>query len=209
MYHIDGIVCEGKIIAAWPSKYINTCLEMAEGKPTGSYLLPPSNPLIPKLIKYTQNVLLALPTPRDTGFHLEVFCDGQDIIFCEIASRIGGPWINDVWVRGMNLNLKKEFIRAQTLLCPITQSYLATPNELVGGIIFPPRKGVVKKINYNCELSRVIEYQAFLKAQESLSSPDGMLGHILYFIFTGNSQEEIEQKAQEIIGWVNKNIEIS
>lgn len=207
MYHIDGIIRDGKIIAIWPSKCINTCLAMTTGSPTGSYLLSTQNPLVPTLIRFAEKVLTALPTPVDTGFHLELFWDEKECTFCEIASRIGGPWINDLWVHGMGFDLKNEFVRAQASL-PTRYSSPVTQKSLVGGMIFPRQRGIVQAIPSFCDLDGVIEYTSFIHPGDRLNTSNGMLDHILAFTFTAPSEEAIERKIEDIHQWVQEKVRI-
>lgn len=57
MYHVDGIIRGGRIVAVWPSRCINNCLQMTMGKPTGGYLLSADNPLVSVLNQYTAKIL--------------------------------------------------------------------------------------------------------------------------------------------------------
>lgn len=199
MYHVDGIVREGMIAVIWPSKCINTCLDMLEGKPTGGYLLSPQNPLIPRIKEFALKILEALPTPAETGFHLELFIKDDQLIFCEIASRIGGPWINDLWIEGFGINLKKEFIRAQAGLRLLPHA--ASPNRLIGGMIFPPQPGIVDAIPNECPISAVLRYSPLITKGDLLQKPDSMLGHIASFVLSANSEEEMLQTINRVHDW--------
>jgi len=208
MYHVDGIVRDGAVLAMWPSKCINNCLQMTTGKPTGGYLLAADNPLTSALNQYTKNILEILPTPRDGGFHLELFYTGTNFIFCEIASRIGGPWINDLWVNGMGINLQNELIRAQALLPTLIKSGSILPSKLIGGIIFPPIEGKVISIADTCTLEGVIQYTHFITPGIFLEKPNGMLGHIASITIAANSEEEMEAKIKEAQEWFEINLKI-
>ena len=208
MYHVDGIVRDGEVLAIWPSKCINNCLQMTTGKPTGGYLLAADNPLTSALNQYTKNILEILPTPRDGGFHLELFYTGTNFIFCEVASRIGGPWINDLWVNGMGINLQNELIRAQALLPTFIKSGSILPSKLIGGIIFPPVEGKVISIADTCTLEGVIQYTHFITPGIFLEKPNGMLGHIASITVGANSEEEMEAKIKEVQEWFDINLKI-
>ena len=208
MYHVDGIIRDGEVLAIWPSKCINNCLQMTTGKPTGGYLLAADNPLTSELIRYTKNILEILPTPSDGGFHLELFYTGTNFIFCEIASRIGGPWINDLWVNGMGINLQKELIRAQALLPTLIKSGSLLPSKLVGGIIFPPIEGRVVSIADKCSIEGVIQYTYFIQPGIILEKPNGMLGHIASITIAANSEEEMEAKIKEAQEWFEINLKM-
>lgn len=208
MYHVDGIVRDGEVLAIWPSKFINNCLQMTGGKPVGSYLLEADNPLISALNQYAKNILEILPTPSDGGFHLELFYTGTNFIFCEIASRIGGLGINDLWVNGMGINLQNEHIRAQAFLPTNIESDSILPSKLIGRIIFPPVEGKVISIADTCPLEGVIQYTHFITPGIFLEKPNGMLGHIASITVAANSEEEMEEKIKEAQEWFDINLKI-
>lgn len=205
MYHIDGLVQNGAIVVSWPSRCINTCLDMTRNKPTGGYLLSAENPLTSELKAYTKKILNILPTPENTGFHLEVFYHKKKIIFCEIASRIGGPWVNDLWIHGININLKKEFIRSQAFLKPSITLIDQQPFDCVGGMIFPPQEGYVLSIAPMCPLSEIIYYSPYVQIGENLSFSNGMLDHIAFCMFKTGNENEMQLFISIITKWFYKN----
>ena len=208
MYHVDGIIRNGQVAVIWPSKCINNCLQMIEGKPTGGYLLESENPLVAIINNFAIKVLKALPSPADFGFHLELFIEDNKPIFCEIASRIGGPWINDLWVNGMGIDLKREFVRAQAALpfsASITQM---TPSKITGGIIFPPKKGKILSIPNVCSLEGVVKYSPLVKIGAELDNPQGMLGHIAAFTISADSESEMLETIKSVQIWVKEHIVI-
>jgi len=204
MYHVDGLVREGKVVAMWPSKCINTCYEMLEGKPTGGYLLEKNNPLVDVLHRFALDVLNSLPTPSDTGFHLELFYKDKKIIFCEIASRIGGPWINDLWVHGMNFDLKREFIRAQASL-PVQEAITAlAPQKIIGGIIFPPKFGKVKAIPTLCDCPGVLAYKPLVTIGQELQNPENMLEVVATATLYAESETSMRKTIERVATWFSK-----
>lgn len=206
MYHVDGIVRDGQVVVIWPSKCINNCLQMVEGKPTGGYLLGLDNPFLSIINDFAIKVLRTLPAPTDYGFHLELFIQGEKPIFCEIASRIGGPWINDLWVNGMGIDLKKEFVRAQAALPFSASSTQKRPSKLIGGMIFPPKKGKVLSIPNGCNLKGVIQYSPLVRIGTQLENPQGMLGHIAAFTVSANSEFEMIETIESVQKWVQEHI---
>src|SRR5690606_26994592 len=100
--HVNGLFQGGKILCSWSSVYPSPPVALHQGQYAASYLLGEDNPLNGHLKDYVENVLKSLPTPDGMAFHLEVFVNSQnEIILCEIASRVGG--------KGVNLGWKKSF----------------------------------------------------------------------------------------------------
>eukprot|EP01124_Arcella_intermedia_P027515 TRINITY_DN5398_c0_g1_i5.p1 TRINITY_DN5398_c0_g1~~TRINITY_DN5398_c0_g1_i5.p1 ORF type:complete len:332 (-),score=68.76 TRINITY_DN5398_c0_g1_i5:1131-2126(-) len=90
MYHIDGIVHNGKLSICWPSCYLNFCGDFKEEKYNASYTLHASNPLTPRLQQFIAKVIDILGGPSFFPFHAEVWHTPEDqLVLCEIASRVG------------------------------------------------------------------------------------------------------------------------
>lgn len=105
MYHINGFILNGKIINCWPCVYPRQSIEMTRGNAASSYLLSSGNPLVKRLNDFAKEILQTLPTPLHTPFHLEVFHTPKDeIIFCEIASRIGGKGVRQAWQESFGIS---------------------------------------------------------------------------------------------------------
>ncbi|MGF6960416.1 ATP-grasp domain-containing protein [Paraburkholderia youngii] len=87
VYHVDGFLLNGTLVIARASRYINTYVQFAQGKPLGSVMLDPS-PLNEALTAFSGKCLRALDF-RNGPFHLEIIrgCDG--LYFLEVGARVG------------------------------------------------------------------------------------------------------------------------
>ena len=89
MYHVDGFFHQGRPFCMWPSKYLNTCIDFGANNFLASYSLHPSNPLVPRLLKFVSDVIAALPSPQSFPFHAEVWVSpsdkqqDSDLVLCE------------------------------------------------------------------------------------------------------------------------------
>ncbi|NIF68077.1 ATP-grasp domain-containing protein, partial [Burkholderia sp. Cy-647] len=88
IYHVDGLVADGEFVIARASRYVNTCLDFANGKPLGSVMLDPG-PADDALLAFARDSLRALGLD-DGAFHLEVIRGGDGLTFLEIGARVGG-----------------------------------------------------------------------------------------------------------------------
>ncbi|WP_126285655.1 ATP-grasp domain-containing protein [Burkholderia stagnalis] len=88
IYHVDGLVAGGAFVIARASRYVNTCLEFANGKPLGSVMLDPG-PASDALLAFARASLHALAL-TDGAFHLEVIQGGDGLYFLEVGARVGG-----------------------------------------------------------------------------------------------------------------------
>lgn len=112
IYHIDGLVRQGVLQVAKPSRYINTCYDFAQGKPLGSVLMDPSQKT-EKLVDFTDACLKALELTNG-AFHLEVI-ENQlgDFYFLEIGARVGGGEIPFVYRDLFEIDLIGEWLRIE------------------------------------------------------------------------------------------------
>ena len=103
LYHVDGLVVEGRIEISVPCAYL-----FSERKAVrGSRTMEKEEPLYRRLRAVVESTLGALPSPGSFSFHAEVFHTAEDeILVNEIASRTGGGKIDAAVgvVAGMNLN---------------------------------------------------------------------------------------------------------
>ena len=90
LYHVDGFVCDSKLVYLIPSKYFDNTLAFKQGESGGSVQIGEDDSLYSKIEDYTNKLLRGFDTPKNYLFHLEVFSNGKDIVLCEIASRLCG-----------------------------------------------------------------------------------------------------------------------
>jgi biotin carboxylase len=147
MYHVDGLIAEGHRWLVTASHYAVGCLAFQEGRSLKSVQLAPASALHRRLEAFAHRVLEALPAPELAAFHLEVFRTAKDeLVFCEVASRIGGGRINDVLALRYGLNpVEYLFKREAGIAAPSlrTRSGGNGASRLYGWALVPPRSGVI------------------------------------------------------------------
>lgn len=117
-FHIDGAFNATGFVAI-PHAYINTCYDhYAHAQPLGSVGV--DDPILKqRLIEFARQVTDALPL-REGVFHLEVIRSDQDeLIFLEIASRVGGGEICKNFIDVYNFDLLGFHIQSQLGLTPL------------------------------------------------------------------------------------------
>lgn len=99
MYHVNGIVIQGKIVHIWPFAYLHTCLDFSQhGSAYGNASISPADPRYERLCHAARRLLNILPQPKDSlVFHLELYenldenrLPDDDFVLCEIAARAPG-----------------------------------------------------------------------------------------------------------------------
>jgi biotin carboxylase len=211
MYHINGFVLNGELIGCWPSVYPHQSIGMVDGKFASSYLLHSTNPLVARLNTYTQQILKALPTPLHTPFHLEVFINEADeIIFCEIASRIGGKGVRQSWVESFNFSLSNLFVQAQAgeVDSFILASFSDHPQCLTGEIWFPTQPGKLKNIEMECPFPWIKDYQTFYKKGDVIHQKAKNINDCLCGIslLTADTEEEMQSHLENLREWIQETV---
>lgn len=209
MYHIDGLYENGKVLFSHPSKYINPCLDFQSNKTLASYMLQFDNPMLERLNKAVEDILNSFPTPKNIiAFHAEIFHTPDDeLVFCEIASRVGGAKIVDVIEHSTGINLLTEWIRAQ---CSTVKSsdYTFRNSKLAGWIIIPPQKGKLVNIKtdipyewvISCDIKEGIVGQDFAGANSSID-------YVASLFVEGNSEKEVIERIEKVNEWFTNNVQ--
>lgn len=209
MYHIDGLVLNGELVHCWPSKYTNGCLAFKDGMVNGSYFLDVANPLTPRLIKFTTQVLEALPTPENTSFHAEVFHTPDDeLIFCEIACRTGGGLIREAIQQGFGFDINKVVAQAQCGLdvkVPFSAGGQG-PQRSSGWLLIPPKRGILRKIPTERYADWVTKTEISAKPNQEFRGAFSSVDTIARFLVEGESEVQVRNRIQELADWFEHSV---
>jgi hypothetical protein len=110
IYHVDGLVSEGRLLFAKAWRYINTCYDFANGRALGSVMLEDAS--AQPIIGFARRVLGALGLRRG-AFHLEIIEDDRGLCFLEIGARVGGGEIPFVIRDLFGVDLVREWLRLE------------------------------------------------------------------------------------------------
>lgn len=209
MYHVDGIVLDGKTRFIYPSKYFSDCLQYQQNKSSGSCLLDVHHPLRERLIEFTQNVLAALPTPMITTFHAEIFHTPDDqLVFCEIASRTGGVRIREMIETAFQIDLDKIWIQAQAnQLDDTTIIWRDQPTQLAGWILIPPREGILMRFPENHLPDGIVVYQKNAEIGKHCHRPEKSSDCVASFVAVGETEKQVIDRLMQAEVWFEKNVE--
>jgi hypothetical protein len=212
LYHVDGLIEEGRLVCSWPSLYYHPPLNLLESKCASSYLLQASNPLTSSLNHYTQEILQHLPTPSHTAFHLEVFLEesSKTPIFCEIASRVGGKGVNHGWKSSFNIDLKRIFVLMQYgVTTPLTINFPVS-FPISGEIWYPFLTGKVREVPLKCPFPWVKEFEITVKVGDTLEPSrniQGILGGSP--LLSADNEEEMQARMNLFTSWFYKSLKVS
>ncbi|MFE0461429.1 ATP-grasp domain-containing protein [Kitasatospora sp. NPDC058965] len=142
MYHLDGVFDGERAEFNWPSATTPLLAHHRAGALV-DVLVDPADPLVPGLRELTVRALRALPGPRWTVFHAEVWrtADGR-LLLNEIASRPGGGLIPQTVRAAFGQCLVERFVRL-SVGRDAGPAPLDRPRRAAGFTLLPPRPGEV------------------------------------------------------------------
>ncbi|MFC0476788.1 acetyl-CoA carboxylase biotin carboxylase subunit family protein [Robertmurraya beringensis] len=194
MYHVDGIYQNGELLISRPSVYINGCLAYQENKFLGSVMLDYAHPLFDRLNDEALKILDKLSSSEQAiVYHLELFHTNEDeIVFCEIASRVGGGRINDCFEKVTGVNLIGEWVKSQ---CNLPVRVKDENNKLAGWILIPPPKaGRIKKLEDIGYPEGMFFKDYYLHEGDYTNNPKISIECVVAMAVEGNSTNEIVAK---------------
>lgn len=100
IFHVDGLLADGKLVAVLASRYLGTCLAYAEGSPLGSVQVDTDA----ATAEWTQDCLSALGLV-DGPFHLEGIETPDGPVFLEVGARFGGADVVDTFELATGVHL--------------------------------------------------------------------------------------------------------
>ncbi|MFC5215362.1 ATP-grasp domain-containing protein [Streptomyces coerulescens] len=152
MFHVDGLVLDGRIVTMWPFEYLFRLASFRVDR--GSRLdlsLDPSDPLTARLLDFAERVLAALPRQRHHAFHIEVFRTPDDeLVLCEAACRPPGAALRHVHRAMYGFDPAEAAVRAELALpaapgAALTGERLA-PQAMAGQLLIMKRPGRVRRL---------------------------------------------------------------
>lgn len=200
MFHVDGLVVDGRVVFIQPSKYVNDCLSFRKNEYLGSCSLSPSDKLYQPLVDVTNEVLNVLPTPKNMTFHAEIWekDDGQ-LVFCEIASRTGGSMISLTLKYCFGFDIDKLWFLAE---CGFSQSFdQSVKYQPAGWIHFPPLNGILDYIPKGLEPKyiKTSHYCAEIGKRYNGGVKSGLF--LAGYVIGGKSEEEILKNIAFTVNW--------
>lgn len=207
MYIVDGLLTHGRLAAAYVSHYLNDCLSFRSGDYLGAAQLTGDDPLVPRLTRYAEQVLAALPTPECTTFHLEVFLTPDDrLVLCEVASRTGGA-LTGAAIRVCNgFDLDERWFAAQ-LGGPAAPGEAvreavrgAEPGRAAGWVVFYPEHGRLAALPGDPP-DFVVEQRLHGTVGESYQGGQKSGKFLCGYVITGRDAAEVAQHADELAAW--------
>lgn len=104
--HIDGVMADAKPVVLLPGRYVNTCLDFANGAPFGSVQFLPDADLISWTLRCLEAVGIS-----DGPFHLEAIESPDGLTFMEVGARPPGRGSVDTFELATGVRLSSLAVR--------------------------------------------------------------------------------------------------
>ncbi|HLB43201.1 MAG TPA: ATP-grasp domain-containing protein [Gammaproteobacteria bacterium] len=203
IFHIDGLVQNGKLVGCLASQYVGTCLDYAKGKPLGSVQIATTI----TMQEWTQRCIEAVQI-KNGSFHLEAIESSEGLVFLEIANRVGGADVVKTFELATSIHLPscelKFMLGEDSMKTNIKQS-----SYCYGWFVFPGHQlvsGFAKTIN-----SHQCKHHRFILNWYELQEDQPCQKHITYQphevpiagIVKGNDSQELIQFLQHMFNRVS------
>lgn len=203
VYHVDGMVLDGTIKYQFVWKYVKSCLNFQNevGGSAISVSILSETTTYRDLTQYAQRVISALPSPNNFLFHLEVFYNGEDIILCEIASRMGGGRIIQCIQEEFGFNPIEELLKHETDR-PNHESLSKVLNfrKQYAFALCGPKQGKILKIPEAIPFDDVFDYHIFASPGKVYGRAQSVIENVAAISIKGEVTEDIDER----IAWIDR-----
>lgn len=208
LVHVDGVIFNGHVVASWPS-YSTPGLSFLERQASRSTMFERNDAQFDPTVELVADALNALPTPRVTIFHAEVFlaASGERYIN-EIASRMGGGRIKTMWQAAFGINLEEWYVR--NVLRQSNPVMSEFPQPLIGACSdYPhPRNGVLVDAPAECEIEGVYKFKLEVPIGTHLGTPTSISDVIGSSTAARGSAEEVTAVLDQVDTWFLESVVI-
>lgn len=203
LLNVNGLYINGKPIIVSPVRSTVTCLDFLGGESLGFQMLDAGNPLRDACVELTRNIVEhALPRIPTMLFHLEVFLDGDELVVCEIACRLGGCSVNQELTAAYGIDPRMTLIDALRggKSSSLTQSIEA--KYLLGQLNIPPRAGTLRDFPEQIELPFIRYCAVTAKKGMTYSGMQMTNAEIVSAIVDGDSEQTVSRHLAALDDWV-------
>lgn len=202
LLNINGLYINEMPIIISPVRSTITCLEFLEGQSLGLQMLSEANPLYYECVKLTRRVIEhALPRLGTMMFHLEVFVDGEELVVCEIACRLGGCSVNQELTEAYGVNPRLTLIDAERGGEALSMSTLIQPKRLVGQLNIPPSSGRLVAFPKNIDLPFIRYCLVTANQDANYSGMKLTNGEIVSAIVEGDNETSVSNNLMQLDAW--------
>lgn len=198
LFHIDGIVDDGRVRLCWPSEQDSSCLDITKGIVQISTALEPADPRLGEIQNMTRLALEALGVEEVALFHAEIFSTEAGLVFNEVGCRVGGAKIRDQLEHGFGVDPIEWFARAyldgrKPLTIP------SRPLRQTGFALVPTRAGVVQGVRPFERPSSIVVYEPRFTEGDVLTSPASSAATLASFVSAAHTRAQVQADLESAV----------
>ncbi|MGW2047352.1 ATP-grasp domain-containing protein [Streptomyces sp. NPDC001858] len=210
MCHVDGLVVDGRTVAAWPSQYQYDLASFGtDPGPRVDLTLDVDDPLTPRLLRLIEQTLTALK-PADSrlrthAFHAEVFHTPDDrLVLCEIAARSGGAKVREVFEVLFGIRLAVHVTRAEAgLPLPAIEGAVddrgaLRPRCMSGQVLTMKRPGLVRSLPAVPDEEWVRGFWLFAEEGQVIAPASGSADFLTAAVGSAPTRRECERRLRAL-----------
>jgi len=204
MCHVDGMIVDGQVVYAWPSRYMYALAVYQDDRDGRmDVTLDADDPLHARLLELTDRVLGALPGPADFTFHAEIFLTpDDDLVLGEIACRTGGAAQRDIQRTMFGFDPTGCWIRAQVgLPLPFRPGDRLRPRSLTGQLALLKRPGTVLAVPGEPPFPWVRSRTVSVKPGDVLGPPAFAADFMAVFVIEAPDRETSVRRMRMLERW--------
>lgn len=206
LLHVDGILVDGTERLVWPSSQGDTsCLGALAGAAICSGTVDVDDPRRVPVQELTLRALTALAAPPTTLFHAEIFqtADGS-LVFNEVGCRMGGGRIEEMLQLAFGISLPEVYVKA--MFSRELPTIPATPTQMAGLALVPPRPGRVVAIPDACPVPGVADFRVRVRPGDVLKSSTASVESVASALVTGARQCEVSSTLDALLAWTEREL---
>ncbi|NUM60369.1 MAG: hypothetical protein HUU56_17195 [Bdellovibrionaceae bacterium] len=192
MWHLDGIVINGEIKFFLASEYVGPYPQnippWTQYGISGSFMHEPESQLSLEAKDFLKKVFRALPTPKNTTFHVEVWYDENNgFLLNEAAARTGGFLVHQMFALSLGI-LPDAIWLAAEIGIEIPLVYQGCTRS----IRIPWQQGTVKKICTSIEAEGVHGFKPMVKEGQVLGAWESWSQCLATAVLLGKNNSELD-----------------
>jgi hypothetical protein len=201
VFHVDGFTHDGKVLHMAVSRYVNNCLSFHDCLPLGSVQQDRAGEEFGRFADLTERVVAALPALDFCPFHLEAFQrpDTGELVFCEVACRLGGAHIMETSTYSMGVNPAELWIRHQVGLEDGSAMRFYEGDRRYGWLLIPPREGRLVEIRTPAGVPFIKDFIVKTTVPRVFDGAHGSTDSVVAFVVEGGDSAEVEGRLDECI----------
>ncbi|MBS9334598.1 ATP-grasp domain-containing protein [Fructobacillus sp. M1-13] len=204
VYHLDGLMKQGEILAFSPSRYFHNTLDYQHNQSIGSIQVEENSPAYHHLLDYSQSLLPLFNQEETLIFHLEVFFKKGKIYFLEVACRMGGGRIERELYQTYGVHFIQELL-AQELGEKQRMSYRKINPLTKGFVLVAPKEGLIRQLPAQSieklPFENVYDFYLFRKEGSQSKKAASSIDAIASISVEGQSFEKVLKELKEIDRW--------